>query len=79
MRRTLIALTTAAALTLGAVPAASAAELPAEMRLGSSGAQMLSSGDTGEGAMLLGRDWLIGFVGVAVLGSLIQAVSAAVR
>ncbi|NLF91027.1 MAG: hypothetical protein GX570_06740 [Corynebacterium marinum] len=89
MRRTFIALSTAATLTLGVVPAVQATpssqvnELPADMRLGSSGAQLLSSNPSEEqmkeGAALIGRDWLVGFIGVAVLGSLIQAVSAAVR
>ncbi|QGU04470.1 hypothetical protein [Corynebacterium comes] len=97
MRRTFIALGTAATLTLGVVPAAQAApssqldsqvneqvnELPTDMRLGSSGARLLSSNPSEEqmkeGAALLGRDWLIGFVAVAVLGTVIQAVSATLR
>lgn len=97
MRRTLIALTTAAALTLGFAPAAQAGpssllpaevnsrvqEVPADLRLGSSGAELLSSNPSPqqqqEAALLLGRDWLIGIVGVMVLGGVIQAVSAHVR
>ncbi|AJE33043.1 hypothetical protein B842_05970 [Corynebacterium humireducens NBRC 106098 = DSM 45392] len=93
MRRTLIALGTATALTLGAVPAAHAQpanavtaqieELPADMRAGSSGAEKLSSASTEaekqEGALLLGRDWLLGFAAITVLGTIIQAVMSAMR
>ena len=90
MRRTLIALGTATALTLGGlstVPTATAQvssveELPADMRLGSTGAQLLSSNSDSQkqqGAVLLGRDWLIGFVALTVIGSIIQAVMSAVR
>lgn len=97
MRRTLIALTTAAALALGSVPAAQAGpssmlpaeinskvqEVPADLRLGSSGAELLSSNPSPqqqqEAAILLGRDWLIGLVGFVVIGGVIQAVSAHVR
>lgn len=96
MRRTLISLTIVA-LVLGAVPAAQAGpssllppevnskvqEVPAELRLGSTGAEMLSSNPSPqqqqEAAILLVRDWLIGIVGVAVIGGVIQAVSAHVR
>jgi len=96
MRRTLIALGTATALTLGAVPAVHAQpaspvnavtsqieELPADMRAGSTGAQKLSSASTEaekqEGALLLGRDWLLGFAAITVLGTIIQAVMSAMR
>ncbi|RSZ66059.1 hypothetical protein EAH68_00425 [Corynebacterium hylobatis] len=97
MRRTLISLTTAATLILGFAPAAQAGpssllppevnskvqEVPAELRPGSSGAELLSSNPSPEqqreAAILLGRDWLIGFVGVAVIGGVIQAVSVHVR
>ncbi|MCS5479915.1 hypothetical protein NYP18_09630 [Corynebacterium sp. YIM 101645] len=97
MRRTLISLTTAAALALGFTPAAQAGpssllppevnskvqEVPAELRLGSTGAEMLSSNPSPEqqreAAILLGRDWLIGIVGVVVIGGIVQAVSAHVR
>lgn len=86
MRRTLITLTTTAALTLGFAPAAQAnpsSVLPADLRLGSSGAELLSSNPSPqqqqEAVLLLGRDWLIGIVGVVVLGGVIQAVSAHVR
>lgn len=93
MRRTLIALGTATALTLGAVPAVHAQpanavtsqieELPADMRAGSSGAEKLSSASTEaekqEGALLLGRDWLLGFAAITVLGTIIQVVMSAMR
>ena len=71
MRRTLIALGTATALTLGAVPAVHAQpaspvnavtsqieELPADMRAG---------------------DWLLGFAAITVIGTIIQAVMSAMR
>lgn len=99
MRRTLVVLSTATVLTLGvAVPAAQAApqsseinqqlnthtkDLPADLKLGSSGAQLLSSNPNQEqqkeGATLLGRDWLIGMAAFAVLGGIIQAVATALR
>lgn len=97
MRRTLLALGTATALTFGTfsvVPAAVAQtssvdslssrteELPADMRAGSTGAELLSSGSDAQkqqGALLLGRDWLIGFAALTVLGTIIQAVMSATR
>lgn len=99
MRRTLVALSTAIALTLGVtVPVAQAApqsseinqqfntytkDVPADLKLGSSGVQLLFSNPTPaqqlEAASLLGRDWLIGMAAFAVLGGIIQAAATALR
>lgn len=94
MRRTLIALTTSVALVLGAVPAVQAGEtsslsqtveeLPSDLRLGSSGAQLLSSDDATEeeqreGSSMMARDWLMGFVALGVFGVLANAVMSLVR
>ncbi|AGF72344.1 hypothetical protein [Corynebacterium halotolerans] len=94
MRRAIIALATSAALVFGAVPAAQAEsgssfsqsieELPADLRLGSSGAELLSStGATGddqrEGSSMMFRDWLIGFVALGIFGALANVVTSVAR
>lgn len=94
MRRAIIALATSAALVFGAVPAAQAdsgsslsqtvEELPADLKLGSSGAERLSStgateDDRREGSSMMFRDWLIGFAALGVFGALANAVTSVVR
>ncbi len=83
MRKTLLALTTATALTFSVVPAAQAnPDLPEEVTAGSTGFEMLSSNDDEdkkEGALLVGRDWLLGLAAVTVIGTIIQAVASNVR
>lgn len=94
MRRAIIALATSATLVFGAVPVAQAdsgsslsrsiEELPADLRLGSSGAELLSSpgtteGDQREGSSMMFRDWLIGFVALGVFGALANVVTAVAR
>jgi hypothetical protein len=94
MRRTLISLTTTAALLLGAAPAAQAVptsseiapqikEIPAELRPGSSAVEILSANPSPEqqleAAALLAGDWLAGLAAIVVIGGVIQAVSAHVR
>ncbi|MDO5668968.1 MAG: hypothetical protein Q4G50_03085 [Corynebacterium sp.] len=83
MRKTLIALTTATALTFSVAPAAHASsDVPEEVTSGSSGFEMLSSNndeEKKEGALLVGRDWLVGVVAVAVIGTIIQAVASNLR
>lgn len=90
MRRSLIALTTAAALSFSIIPAAQAqssgevqgslAALPAEFRVGSSAVETLQEGSGTEeelqqGSSELGRDWLIGLGVTTLLGMLITALS----
>ncbi|RNE48312.1 hypothetical protein [Corynebacterium alimapuense] len=84
MRRTIVALATSTALIFGAIPAANAAEdLPDALTTGSTGFELivnnLSSDPFGpevlEGSSLLLRDWLVGFVGITVVGSSLAAIS----
>lgn len=90
MRRSLIALTTAAALTFSIIPAAQAQSseevqgsleaLPAELKIGSSAVETLQEGSGTEaelqqGSSELGRDWLIGLAVTTLLGMLITTIS----
>lgn len=84
MRRTLLALSAAAALTLSAAPAttATAQDLPEEATLGSQGASMMSSGTTdpevvAEGSSLVARDYAIGTVIVLVIGGILYTIAPA--
>lgn len=83
MRRSIITLATTAALAFATLPAAGASsvtvELPADVKIGSSAAESLSSGDntgsqTRDNILDLGKDWLFGAVLATVLGGLINLV-----
>ena len=56
-------------------------DVPREVAPGSAGLQMLANNPTEEqrieAAVLIGLDWLIGVAAVAVIGGVVQAISAA--
>ncbi len=94
MRRTLVTLAASTALLLGAVPAAHAEErsslsqtieeLPADLKLGSSGVELISSQDSTaedqqEGSSMLFRDWVTGFAALGIIGAILSAVMSIVR
>lgn len=93
MRRTLVAVITSAALIFGGIPTVQAQssipsvegsieDLPSELKIGSSGMELLSSdakNDQTEGGKRLLQDWLIGFVAVTVVGTVINFVMSAMR
>ncbi|QGU07224.1 hypothetical protein COCCU_06425 [Corynebacterium occultum] len=94
MRRSLIALATAATLTLGTLPVAHAQSseevqgsletLPAEFKIGSSAVDDLQEGagteaELQQGSSDLGKDWLIGAVVTTLLGIIITTITGALR